>query len=55
MMKIQKKLENKAYAAETKLKTVIGIYDNYIEKLENEIKIGKSVTMNAVKKREEEH
>lgn len=49
------KLTDKAYAAETKLKIVIGIYDKYIAKLEKKMEIGKSVTINSVKEREEEH
>lgn len=49
------KLEHKAYAAETKLKTVIGIYDHYIEKLESKIDVSKGVTVSAVKDREDEH
>lgn len=52
---ITKNLENKANAAETEFKTVMGIYANHIKKFENRLKIGKSVTVNAVKERDEEH
>ncbi|CAI5674743.1 unnamed protein product [Oreochromis niloticus] len=47
-------LTQKAYAARIKLKTAIGIYDKYIEKLEKKVEIRKHVTISAVKEREAE-